>query len=95
MLQECCIKHVLSSGYRPQSQCALESHHQILKYMEHTFYYDTGKCLDLAVSSVVYVTREFVFPHCVHSPLDVLRAVWSSTGMCKAELLLIFIIRTR
>ena len=54
MLTELGIKHILSSAYHPQSQGALEKHHQILKTMLHAFCYDSGKDWDLAVPFVMF-----------------------------------------
>ena len=52
------IKHVLSSAYHPQSQGALERHHQTLKTMLRAFCMEREKDWDEAVPYVLFAVRE-------------------------------------
>ena len=52
------IKHVFSSVYHPQSQGALERHHQTLKTMLRAFCMDREKDWDEAVPYVLFAVRE-------------------------------------
>ncbi len=82
------ITHVLCSAYHPQSQGALERHHQTLKNMLRTFCYERDKDWDEAVPYVLFAVREapteslgfspneLVFGHRVRGPLDVVRESW-------------------
>ena len=82
------VKHVVSSAYHPQSQGALERHHQTLKTMLKSFCMDHCKDWDEAVPYVLFAVREvpteslgfspndLVFGHRVRGPLDVVRDAW-------------------
>jgi len=83
------VRQVLSSAYHPQSQGALERHHQTLKSMLRKFCEETGKDWDLGVPFVLFAVREvpteslgfspneLVFGHRVRGPLAVVKEAWS------------------
>ena len=82
------IKHIVSSAYHPQSQGALERHHQTLKTMLKSFCMERDKDWDEGVPYVLFAVREapteslgfspnqLVFGHRVRGPLDVVREAW-------------------
>ena len=74
-----------SRAYHPQSQGALERHHQMLKSMIRAFCLEYEKDWDEAVPYLMFAVREvpteslgfspnqLVFGHLVRGPLDVVR----------------------
>ena len=101
------VKHLLSSAYHPQSQGALERHHQTLKNMLRTFCMDHTPDWDEAVPYVLFAVREapteslgfspnqLVFGHRVRGPLDVVRDAWSRGSVGEAPSLLKYVQTTR
>ena len=100
-------KHVLSSAYHPQSQGALERHHQTLKTMLRAFCYDHERDWDEAVPYVMFAVREapteslgfapneLIFGHRVRGPLDVVRDAWCNPQPSRPESLLKQVMCTR
>ncbi|ORD93107.1 POL, partial [Enterospora canceri] len=101
------IKHFLSSAYHPQSQGALERHHQTLKTMLRAFCLEREKDWDEAVPYVLFAVREapteslgfspnqLVFGHRVRGPLDLVREAWCAPHSDRPESLLKSVLRTR
>ena len=93
------VRHVLSSAYHPQSQGALERHHQTLKNMLRTFCCDHEQDWDEAVPYVLFAVREapteslgfspnqLVFGHRVRGPLDVVKEAWCQSPEGSSSLL--------
>ena len=101
------IKHITSSAYHPQSQGALERHHQTLKNMLRAFCYEQEKDWDEAVPYVLFAAREapteslgfspnqLVFGHRVRGPLDVVREAWCYPQAGRSESLLQGVLSSR
>ena len=99
--------HVLSSAYHPQSQEALERHHQTLNTMLQAFCLERQKDWDEAVPYVLFAVREapteslgfspnpLVFGHRVHGPLDLVREAWCAPHSDSPKSLLKSVLRTR
>ena len=99
MMKEWGIHHVVSSAYHPQSQGALERHHQTLKNMLRSFCLDHDKDWDQAVPYVLFAVREvptdslgfspndLVFGHRVRGPLDVIRDGWAKFDPMPTDML--------
>ncbi len=78
------IKHFISSAYHPESQGALERHHQMLKNMIRTFCLENKKDWDEGVPMLLFTScevvqeslgfspLELVFGHTVRGPLKVI-----------------------
>ena len=100
------IYHIVSSAYHPQSQGALERHHQTLKRVLRTYCQTHGKDWDQGVQFALFALREapseslgfspnqLVFGHRVRGPLEVIREAWCGDG-CKKRSLLEFVLATR
>ncbi len=101
------IRHILSSAYHPQSQGALERHHQTLKNMMRAFCMEHEKDWDEAVPYIMFAVREvpteslgfspnqLVFGHRVRGPLDVVRDAWCGVPVNSPQPLLTQVLRTR
>ncbi|XP_068200632.1 uncharacterized protein [Palaemon carinicauda] len=84
-LREFIIKHILASPYHPQSQGALERHHQTLKSLLRKFCMETGTDWDESLDLILFVIKEvpndslgmspfeMLFGHKVRGPLQVLK----------------------
>ncbi|XP_068233540.1 uncharacterized protein [Palaemon carinicauda] len=84
-LREFNVKHILASPYHPQSQGALERHHQTLKSLLRKFCMETGTDWDESLDLILFVIREvpndslgmspfeMLFGHEVRGPLQVLK----------------------
>ncbi|XP_068240108.1 uncharacterized protein [Palaemon carinicauda] len=84
-LREFNVKHILASPYHPQSQGALERHHQTLKSLLRKFCMETGTDWDESLDFILFVIREvpndslgmspfeMLFGHKVRGPLQVLK----------------------
>lgn len=102
VLSKCCSPcplNVVSSGYHPQSQVALERWHQTLKAMLSKFCLETAKSWDEGVPFVLFAAREavqeslgfspaeLVFGHSIRGPLKVLKEQFMSDDSKKYNVL--------
>ena len=84
-LKEFNVKHSLASPYHPESQGALERHHQTLKSLLRKFCVETGHDWDESLDLLLFVIREvpseslgmspfeMMFGHRVRGPLQILK----------------------
>ena len=84
-LKEFNVKHTLASPYHPQSQGALERHHQTLKSLLKKYCMDTGIDWDDSLDLLLFVIREvpndslgispfeMLYGHKVRGPLQILK----------------------
>lgn len=98
---------MLSSAYHPQSQTALEWHHQTLKNMLRVFCWAHDKDWDAVIPYVMFAVHEaptkslgfspnqIVFGYCVCGPLDVVCDTWFCPLSSHPEPLLALVLSAR
>ena len=96
-LREFNIKHTLASPYHPESQGALERHHQTLKSLLKKFCVETGNCWDEGLDMLLFVIREvpneslgvspyeMLFGRKCRGPLQILKERLVDKEVCEAS----------
>ena len=96
-LREFNIKHTLASPYHPESQGALERHHQTLESLKK-FCIETGNCWDEGLDMLLFVIREIsneslgvspyemLFGHECRGPLQIFKEQMVSKEVCAVNI---------
>ena len=97
-LREFNIKHTLASSYHPESQGALERHHQTLKSLLKKFCVETGNCWDEGLDMLLFVLREvpneslgvspyeMLFGRKCRGPLQILKEQLVNKEICEVNI---------
>ena len=97
-LREFNIKHTLASPYHPESQGALERHHQTLKSLLKKFCIETGNCWDEGLDMLLFVIREvpneslgvspyeMLFGHKCRGPLQIFKEQMVNKEVCEVNI---------